>query len=277
MVTFICIVSVAVLTFEVLLVSGFGKASNSSISDNCTDFHCGKVEVFQKLIPIPVRRDGCMEGPENPENNLSLFCSHQELILMVNSTVANYTVQNINFTAGTMVIDLGDTFDQCITPLDWIDAFGPFFFPSNTVVLHCNSSLSASDHCSAVAEENPYCGRNAACVEEAFGKNEGFCCYLQSPKTFHWTDYNTSAYNSCRIYGSQGSLSNSSNTEGDIDLNTFPLQWQPGKYVELARLAETRNAQIMMCRFKGFQIGYKFLVASLAGSFFMKFCNCKTT
>jgi hypothetical protein len=270
MVTFMCIVSVAVLTFEVLLVSVFGKASNSTISENCTDFHCGKIEVFQKLSPIPVRRDHCTEGQENPrnENGLSLFCSpDQELLLMVKITGANYTVLNINFTNGTMVIDPGDIFDQCSTQLDWIDAFQPFFFPINTVVLHCNSSLSVSDYCSAANESNPYCGRNASCVEEAFGENEGFCCYLQSPKTFNSTDYNTIAYNSCMIYGSQGSLSDSSNTKGDIDLITFPLTWRPGKYVVLARLAETRNAQIMMCRFKGFQIGYKFLVASLAGSF----------
>jgi hypothetical protein len=267
MVTFMCIVSVAVLTFEVLLVSVFGTASNSTVSDNCTDFLCGKLEVFQKLIPIPVGRHDCTEGPESPENEngLSLICSsHQQLFLMVNSTGVKYPVLNINFTTNTMVIDPKDTFDQCITPLDWIDAFQPFFVPINTVVLHCNSSLSGSDYCTAAAGENPYCGRNASCVAEAFGENEGFCCYLQSPKTFNSIDYNTSAYNSCMIYGSQGSLINSSNTKGDIDLITFPLKWRPGKYLVLA---ETPNAQIMMCRFKGFQIGYKFLVASLAGSF----------
>jgi hypothetical protein len=265
-----CIVSVAVLTFEVLLVAVSGTASNSTMSDNCTDFLCGTIEVFQKLSPIPVRRIECKEAPENPENKngLSLFCSsHQELFLMVNRTGAKYTVLNINFTIGTMVIDPGDTFDQCITPLDWIDAFQPFFFPINTVVLHCNSSLPVSDYCSAANEANPYCGRNASCVAQAFGENEGFCCYLQSPKTFNSIYYNTSAYNSCMIYGSQGSLFDSSNTEGDIDLYTFPLKWRPGNYVVLARLAETRNSQIMMCRFKRFQIGYKFLVASLAGSF----------
>jgi hypothetical protein len=270
MVTFMCIVSVAVLTFEVLLVSVSGTASNSTISDNCTDFLCGTHEVFQKLSPIPVWRHECEEGPKNPENEngLSLFCSpHQELFLKVNSTGANYTVRNINFTAGTMMIDTGDTFDQCTTPLDWIEVFQPFFFPINTVVLHCNSSLSGSDHCSAASEANQYCGGNASCAAEQFGENEGFCCYLQPTKTFNSFDYNTGAYNSCMIYGSEGSLSDSSNTKGDIDLTTFPLTWRPGKYVVLARLAETRNAQIMMCRFKGFQIGYKFLVASLAGSF----------
>lgn len=263
-----CIVSLAALTFEVLLVSVFGQASNSTTSDNCTDFHCGKFEVFQKLFPISVRRDGyCTEGPESPED-LSLFCSsNQKLFLKVNTQFlkANYTVRNINFTAGTMMIDTGDTFDQCTTPLDWIEVFQPHFFPINTVVLRCNSSLSGSDHCSAADEAN--CGRNASCVAEAFGENEGFCCYLQPTKTFNSFDYNTSAYNSCMIYGSEGSLSDSSNAKGDIDLATFPLTWRPGKYVVLARLAETRNAQIMMCRFKGFQIGYKSLVASLACSF----------
>ncbi len=265
-----CIVSVAVLTFEVLLVSVSGTASNSTISDNCTDFPCGKLEVFQKLSPIPVRRPECKEGSENSENKngLSLFCnSHQELFLMVNRTGAKYTVLNINFTIGTMVIDPRGTFDQCITPLDWIDAFQPFFFPSNTVVLHCNSSLSVSDFFCAADGANPYCGRNASCVADAVGENEGFCCYLQSTKTFNSIDYDTSAYNSCKIYGSEGSLSDSSNTKGDIDHTTFPLKWRSGNYVVLARLAETRNSQIMMCRFKGFQIGYKFLVASLAGSF----------
>jgi hypothetical protein len=224
-----CIVSLAALTFEVLLVSVFGKASNSTTSDNCTDFHCGAFEVFQKLFPISVRRDGCTEGPESPED-LSLFCSSQKLFLEVNTQFlkANYTVRNINFTAGTMMIDTGDTFDQCTTPLDWIEVFQPYFFPINTVVLHCNSSLSGSDHCSPANEANQYCGGNASCAAEQFGENEGFCCYLQSPKTFELIDNNTSAYNSCILYGSQGSLSNSSNTEGDIDLHTFPLKWQPG-------------------------------------------------
>jgi serine/threonine protein kinase len=229
MVKYMCIVSLAALTFEVLLVSVFGKASNSTTSDNCTDFHCGAFEVFQKLFPISVRRDGCTEGPESPED-LSLFCSSQKLFLEVNTQFlkANYTVRNINFTAGTMMIDTGDTFDQCTTPLDWIEVFQPYFFPINTVVLHCNSSLSGSDHCSPANEANQYCGGNASCAAEQFGENEGFCCYLQSPKTFEPIDNNTSAYNSCILYGSQGSLSNSSNTEGDIDLHTFPLKWQPG-------------------------------------------------
>lgn len=262
-----CIVSLAALTFGVLLVSVFGKASNSTTSDTCTDFHCGKFEVFQKLFPIPVTRDNCTEGRENPED-LSLFCSSdQKLSLVFKSTRTNYSVLNINFTTSTMTIDPGDTFDQCITPPDWIDVFQPFFFPINTVVLHCNSSLSVSDYCSAVDVSNPYCGRNASCGEKKFGGNESFCCYLQSPKTFNSIDYSTRAYESCILYGSQDPLSSPSNTKGDIDLNKFPLQWQPGNYVVLARLAETRNAQIMMYRFRGFQIGYKFLVASLAGSF----------
>jgi hypothetical protein len=271
MVTFICIVSVAVLTFEVLLVSVFGKAPNSTTSENCTDFYCGTHEVFQKLIPIPVRRSvrrgECTEGPENPknQNDLSLFCSSdQELFLVVNSTGANYTVLYINFTNGTMVIDPGDTFDQCITPFDWIDAFQPFFFPINTVVLYCNSSLS--DDCSLADEANP-CGRNASsCVDpERFVEDEASCCYLQPTNMFTPIDDNRNAYNSCMIFGSQDSFLDSSNTKQDVNFTTFPLKWQPGNYVVLARLAETRNSQIMMCRFKGFQIGYKFLVASLAG------------